>query len=251
MTRAQVPRAARRLVPDGDARRNAMLAVVVVAAHAATLWAMQRTFAQPQPAPDIVPAEVIATLVAPPAPEPAPPAPLAPLAPQLQPHQPQPRPQPSKPVVKKTIAPKAAADPAPAPAPLTPQAVRNDEPQQAAPTAPSVPPAAAPPPLPAPAAPAAAPAMELPSSDAAYLNNPPPSYPATSRRLGEQGKVFLRVYINAQGEPEQIDIKQSSGYDRLDEAARQTVRRWKFAPGKRNGVPEAMWHIVPIDFVLK
>lgn len=247
MMRAQVPRAARRLVPDGDARRNAMLAAVVVAAHAAALWAMQHTFAQPQPAPDIVPAEVIATLIAPLAPEPAPPAPPEP---QLQPHQPQPRPrpQPSKPVVKKTIAPKAVADPAPAPAPLTPQAVRNDEPQQAAPTAPSVPTAPAPPPPPAPAA---APAMELPSSDAAYLNNPSPSYPATSRRLGEQGKVFLRVYINAQGEPEKIDIKQSSGYDRLDQAARETVRRWKFAPGKRNGVPEAMWHIVPIDFVLK
>lgn len=69
--------------------------------------------------------------------------------------------------------------------------------------------------------------------------------------MGEQGKVLLRVYINAQGQPEKIDIKQSSGFDRLDEAAINTVQRWRFVPGKRNGVPEPMWHIVPINFVLK
>ena len=63
--------------------------------------------------------------------------------------------------------------------------------------------------------------------------------------------MFLRVYISEQGLPEKIEIKQSSGFDRLDEAAIQTVQRWKFVPGKRNGVPEAMWHVVPINFVLK
>ncbi len=69
--------------------------------------------------------------------------------------------------------------------------------------------------------------------------------------MGEQGKVLLRVYINAQGQPEKIEIKQSSGFERLDETAVATVQRWKFAPGKRNGEPEAMWHVVPINFVLK
>lgn len=69
--------------------------------------------------------------------------------------------------------------------------------------------------------------------------------------MNEQGKVFLRVFINEQGQPEKIEIKQSSGYERLDEAAINTVQRWKFVPGKRNGVAEAMWHVVPINFVLK
>lgn len=69
--------------------------------------------------------------------------------------------------------------------------------------------------------------------------------------MGEQGKVLLRVYVNEQGLPEKIEIKQSSGYERLDEAAIATVQRWKFVPGKRNGVPEAMWNIVPINFVLR
>ncbi|WP_039052331.1 energy transducer TonB, partial [Comamonas thiooxydans] len=54
-----------------------------------------------------------------------------------------------------------------------------------------------------------------------------------------------------QGQPEKIEIKQSSGFERLDDAAVNTVRQWKFVPGKRNGVAEPMWHIVPINFVLK
>ena len=93
--------------------------------------------------------------------------------------------------------------------------------------------------------------MQLPSSSAAYLNNPTPSYPSISRRMGEQGKVLLRVLVSTSGLPEKIEIKQSSGFDRLDKAAIASVQRWKFIPGKRDGVPEAMWNIVPINFVLE
>lgn len=69
--------------------------------------------------------------------------------------------------------------------------------------------------------------------------------------MGEQGKVMLRVLISAEGRPEQVEIKQSSGFDRLDRQARDTVLRWRFVPGKRNGVAEAMWYVVPINFVLE
>ncbi len=93
--------------------------------------------------------------------------------------------------------------------------------------------------------------MQLPSSNAAYLNNPRPSYPSISRRMGEQGKVLLRVLVDENGLPQQIEIKQSSGFDRLDKAALASVQRWRFVPGKRNGVPEAMWNIVPVNFVLE
>ena len=56
--------------------------------------------------------------------------------------------------------------------------------------------------------------VTLPSQSAAYLNNPPPAYPAISKRLGEQGKVILRVLIGADGQPQKAEIKQSSGFDR-------------------------------------
>ena len=97
----------------------------------------------------------------------------------------------------------------------------------------------------------AAPKIELPSSNAAYLNNPSPTFPAVSRRLGEQGKVTLRVLISAQGLPERVELAKSSGFERLDNAAIDTVKRWKFVPGKRNGVAEAMEYLVPVNFVLQ
>jgi protein TonB len=103
----------------------------------------------------------------------------------------------------------------------------------------------------APAAPPAPARIELPSSDAAYLNNPKPSYPALSRRLGEQGKVVVRVLIGVDGTAQQAEIRNSSGYDRLDQAALATVRSWRYVPGKRNGVAEAMWFNVPINYVLE
>ena len=96
----------------------------------------------------------------------------------------------------------------------------------------------------------APPAVVLPSSDADYLNNPPPSYPRMSRRMGEQGTVVLRVLINTEGRAEQAEVRTSSGYTRLDETALETVRRWRYVPGKRAGVAEAMWFNVPVRFVL-
>jgi periplasmic protein TonB len=97
----------------------------------------------------------------------------------------------------------------------------------------------------------AAPTIELPSTQANYLNNPPPAYPRLSRRLGEQGKVVLRVLIGPDGKAEQAQIVASSGYDRLDQTALSTVLGWRYVPGKRNGVAEAMWFNVPIQFVLE
>ncbi len=96
-----------------------------------------------------------------------------------------------------------------------------------------------------------APAIVQPSSDASHLNNPKPVYPAVSKRLGEQGKIVLRVLIGADGIPQKVEIKQSSGFERLDRQAVDTVTRWRFVPGTRNGVPEAMWYLQPINFVLQ
>ncbi len=86
--------------------------------------------------------------------------------------------------------------------------------------------------------------------DADYLHNPRPVYPAASRRLGEEGRVILRVRVSAQGLPLAVDIKQSSGFPRLDEAARAAVERWRFVPAKQG--PEAIESsvLVPLQFTL-
>ena len=92
----------------------------------------------------------------------------------------------------------------------------------------------------------------MPVSDADYLQNPKPTYLNISKRLNEQGTVLVRVLVGADGKPQDVTLHKSSGYDRLDQSALDTLRtKWRFVPGKRGGVPEAMWHVVPIVFVLE
>jgi len=107
----------------------------------------------------------------------------------------------------------------------------------------------------APAAPSAGVAPPAPITppdfSADYLNNPAPRYPYESRRRHEQGTVTLKVLVSPDGQVEKLKIDGSSGYRRLDSAAMDAVRRWKFAPAKQAGQPVAAWVIVPIPFVLK
>jgi periplasmic protein TonB len=98
---------------------------------------------------------------------------------------------------------------------------------------------------------AGAPSLVEPSADADYLKNPPPAYPRASRRLGEQGTVIVRVFISTQGTPEKAEVRTSSGFTRLDQAALEAVQRWRFVPGRRSGTPEAMWFNIPVRFVLE
>ena len=90
-----------------------------------------------------------------------------------------------------------------------------------------------------------------PSFDAAYLSNPPPPYPAGSRRVGEQGSVLVRVFVSEQGLPARVELRESSGYTRLDEAAVTAVRHWKFVPARRGSTPVSAWVVVPISFSLR
>ena len=112
---------------------------------------------------------------------------------------------------------------------------------------------APPPPPPPEPAPAAAPplAITAPVFAADYLDNPPPSYPMPSRRAGEEGRVVLRVLVSPGGRADDVEIRSSSGYSRLDEAARDTVRRWRFVPAKRGDQPVPAWVLIPISFRLE
>ena len=92
--------------------------------------------------------------------------------------------------------------------------------------------------------------IQLPLSDADYLHNPRPLYPSTSQRFNEQGRTTVRVLIGANGLAERAEIAKSSGYKRLDDAAINTVMRWRYVPGKRGGVAESMWFDVPINWTL-
>jgi protein TonB len=102
----------------------------------------------------------------------------------------------------------------------------------------------------APAAEAEPPPTTPPSYGAAYLHNPPPVYPPLSKRAGEQGKVILRVLVTAHGVAETVAIGTTSGSQRLDEAAVETVKRWRFLPARQGDHAVAAWVLVPIAFIL-
>jgi len=91
----------------------------------------------------------------------------------------------------------------------------------------------------------------MPISDADYLLNPPPAYPRMSFKLGEEGTTVVRVLIGPDGRAQDAQIARSSGFTRLDQAAEATARGWRYVPGKRGGVPEAMWVNVPIKWEIK
>ena len=111
---------------------------------------------------------------------------------------------------------------------------------------------------PAPAAPLAAPPEVKPAPaisqarfDADYLRNPAPPYPPLSRRMGEEGKVILRVSVTPEGTADAVDIRSSSGSARLDEAAQKTVRNWRFVAARRGDTAIQSWVLVPIIFKLE
>lgn len=117
--------------------------------------------------------------------------------------------------------------------------------------APSAPVASPPETKPAPPAPPASEPATQARFDADYLKNPAPPYPPLSRRMGEEGKVVLRVSVTPQGTADSVEIRTSSGSQRLDEAAQKTVRNWKFIPAKRGETAVQSWVLVPIIFKLE
>lgn len=173
-----------------------------------------------------------------------------------------PRPQPPSPREKR--APSANKMPAKRPAITTSAAARSVTPSLPANAPATARPEAATSPTASPAlsqaaSPSTAPAASQPSPqptsppvfNAAYLRNPAPAYPATSRRYGEAGRVLLRVRVLPSGQPDEVVLQQSCGHDRLDAAALDAVRRWRFVPARQGEQAIAAWVVVPIQFSLQ
>jgi protein TonB len=97
---------------------------------------------------------------------------------------------------------------------------------------------------PSPPAPTAAAAKSEPVRTGAVVNSAnceKPEYPSASRRMEEEGTVSLRFLIGPDGKVIQSEIEKSSGYKRLDEAARAGLSRCQFRPATVDGKPEQAW----------
>ena len=127
--------------------------------------------------------------------------------------------------------------PPPAPAPKTPPP-KTPAPPPPAPTstAPAITQAPTPP-APAPAAPA----IRTGAVIQAGAHCAKPDYPSASRRMEEEGTVTLKFLIGVDGKVLQADIEKTSGFTRLDEAARNALSKCQFRPGTVDGKPEQSW----------
>ena len=201
-----------------SAQRSGLLGIVIGAHVAVLLVVMAAKTVVPQ----IMEMPLIVDLLQPPAEQKQPEAkPLPVVKPQPVREKPAPTPKPTIPVLEAT----QSTQPAPAAPVATPPEVK-------------------------PAPPAAEPVVQA-RFDADYLKNPAPPYPPLSKRMGEEGKVTLRVSVNPQGTADNVEIKTSSGSTRLDEAALKTVRNWKFIPAKQGNTAIQSFVLVPIIFKLE
>ncbi len=167
------------------------------------------------------------------------PLPLLPATPRLAAAAGDVRPVPSPAHVMATP---AAELPAEQPAPVSAPAVLLREPTAPAPVreSPAAVPRTAPQELP----------VTAPSFDAAYLENPAPRYPPAALRLRESGRVLVSVMVSATGLAERVELARSSGSPRLDQAALETVRRWRFEPARQGDRAVAAQVTVPLVFRL-
>lgn len=220
-------------------RRAVVIAMLLLHAGAAA-WLV---LLPARPALNVVPVTPLKVdwIAAPdPAPEPPPPSPPAPpptpVPPRITPPQ-------RAPLI---AAPEAVATPtAMAPTPALPVIESPPDPVEIIPA-----------PAPAPASTAAAvvaapPPKMLPAEAVQYLVPPAPVYPKLSRRYGEAGRVLVRVYIDEGGVPRAVQVSESSGHARLDDAARVAVQATRFKPYAENGRPTAGWAFIPLTFDLE
>jgi protein TonB len=237
--------------PDSNPRLFPLGAIILL--HVAGLYALLNGMQKPE-MPPTVPREIIAMLI----------TPQAAPTPVQQPVPPTPQPVPKvvekpvpkvvekpTPVVKKPSPPKPAPVPRPEP---TEKSISTPAPPPAVAAAPAAPEPQAAPAQVAPAAPPAPPAAPAPPktvSGVEYIQPPQPDYPPIAKRMGEEGKVMLRVLVSDRGRPEKVDVQKSSGFARLDEAARQAAMRAMFKPHLEDGKPVAVYALIPINFSIQ
>lgn len=80
------------------------------------------------------------------------------------------------------------------------------------------------------------------------IYSPQPTYPAAALKERIEGRVVLRVKIDAHGRVASTSLLRSSGHAILDEAARQAVLQWRFEPPRRLGVAVQAEIAVPVRF---
>lgn len=100
-------------------------------------------------------------------------------------------------------------------------------------------------------APAPAPPVSAGDLSSTMIAFKAPRYPVECRRRKEQGVVLLGLVLAPDGTVAEISVRKSSGFDRLDRAALDAVRHWRWSPTVRGGEAMMVRGVVEIPFVLR
>lgn len=84
-----------------------------------------------------------------------------------------------------------------------------------------------------------------------YFQNRPPRYPPLAKKMHQEGLVMLMVEVDRKGMPVKVEVKQSSGYQLLDQVALEAVRHWRFQPERIGDIPIESKVTIPIRFRLE
>jgi periplasmic protein TonB len=76
-------------------------------------------------------------------------------------------------------------------------------------------------------------------------------YPPTSMRLGEEGTTKVKVCVGVNGRVSTSELAETSGFERLDEAAIKVAKLYRFNPATENGKPVEECASMPIRFTIK
>jgi len=81
------------------------------------------------------------------------------------------------------------------------------------------------------------------------IYDPEPEYSDEARRVKHEGTVLLSLIVDQQGRARNVRIVRALGMG-LDEKAVEAVKKWKFAPGTKDGYPVAVQVNVEVNFRL-
>ena len=235
------------LTPTRSARfspRIVTATAIVAGLHAALLVAV--LIARDEPVPRALESRTITAELLSPAPV------AAPVAIQSPPTPTPPKPTPPVPHLKPKVQPRPVSKPTPLPEAAAPSQHEISVPQPA-------PPAPAAPATPAPApAETAAPAIGKPTmalsapKNVAHLDCSiaQPDYPVLSKRRNETGTAMVKFVVGLTGKIENIELKKSSGFGRLDDAALAAMRGSSCKPYIENGEAIRATYTQPFSFSL-
>jgi len=77
-----------------------------------------------------------------------------------------------------------------------------------------------------------------------------PDYPSLAGRDYPNGLILLKILVNQEGEPAQIEVLKNElkAFPTFAEKAKKAVKEWRFSKPTINRFPVCVWYILPMRF---